>query len=252
MKKSFIRVLSVLLAMILASAVLVACDIGGSKKDKKDKDKDSDTSKTFDVDTMQADLEEAGYLVSTEPVGEDSLYEGAEHVLVALLDDYRISVYFFDTKANAKTAHEQMKEAFDIIGEDFDFKLKGNIIYIGSEKAIKDAGIESTTTTRPSNKPSAGTSGNAGDRQTEVEEDYCETFPVNGYETEFGTASIGGIEYGSGGIQFGTGDVEYGSGVIIIVGSGTESGIEYESASKSHYGDSTTEHETVWGSSSWH
>ena len=178
MKKSFIRVLSVLLAMILASAVLVACDIGGSKKDKKDKDKDSDTSKTFDVDTMQADLEEAGYLVSTEPVGEDSLYEGAEHVLVALLDDYRISVYFFDTKANAKTAHEQMKEAFDIIGEDFDFKLKGNIIYAGSEKAIQDAGIESTTT-RPNNKPNSGIGGNEGVRDTEGEEDYFETVPEN-------------------------------------------------------------------------
>ncbi len=229
MNKSFIRTLAIVLTVILASTLIVACDIGGSKKDKKDKDKDSDTSKTFDVDTMQADLEEAGYLVSTEPVGEDSLYEGAEHVLVAYADRNTLSVYFFDTEKNAKTAYEQLKEGFELAGEDCSFKTKGNIIYGGSDQAIKDAKIE-TSSNRPSNKPGIGEGSNVDEQQTHLEEDYVETAPANGYETERHTGSSG---------------IEWGSNVEWVSGIGTEWASMWGSEWPS---DVETEWVSIWAS----
>ena len=139
MKKTFIRILSLVLVFVLMGAIFVACD---KKDDKDDKKKDSAPNK--DPKKAEEALKEAGYEVVYTEVNAD----GIKATIVAVKGEDSIQIAYYDDKDTATKAYEQAKEAYDALkelaeaaGEDFDYVVKqsGTIVYMGTKQAVKDA-----------------------------------------------------------------------------------------------------------------
>ena len=141
MKKTFIRILSLLLVFVLMGALFVACD---KKDDKDDKKKDSAPNK--DPKKAEEALKEAGYevvLVENDEADED----GAVAYIQAMksLTDF-VQIAYYDSKdaaskayEEAKKVYEEGKEEYEALGLELIVKQSGTMVYMGTKDAIKAA-----------------------------------------------------------------------------------------------------------------
>lgn len=129
MKKNILKITALALLTVMICAMLVAC--GGPNKDPE-KAKEA--------------LEDAGYTVIFNDggfLGDLAMPKGAEATITAVKgDDEYISIVYYEDKDALNEAWEDVKEDAEKLQgkyEDIVYKKSGNMIYIGTKQAVKDA-----------------------------------------------------------------------------------------------------------------
>ncbi len=142
--KKLLKITALLLALLMAFSVFIACD------DDDDDKKDRTVTPASDPAEAKSNLEDADYevvLIDTENYLTMMDVDGLTAFISAYNeDDEGIMIYYFEDKDAANAAWDDIKQTAEEMAEELEegdpkitWKKSGKMIWIGTKKAIKAA-----------------------------------------------------------------------------------------------------------------